>query len=64
MQKRTGIYLVELYDNYGSKVNTVPADSYLEGLAQSREHMSENPDGSAVVMRVLYNTKEPRTSLS
>ncbi len=52
----TGTYLVYFYDKYGTKQDTVPADSFTQAEAVGDRGISQPPYASYVVVRVLKNT--------
>lgn len=61
MQKRTGKYVVERYDQYGHKKKLKSAKNYQIAVRKADDWENMQDGYSAVVLRILYNTKEKRT---
>lgn len=57
MRKEPGIYLVELFDEYGSKVDTNTANSLKDSMAIGDAWKVDHPGYSFVALRVIYNSK-------
>lgn len=60
MRKEPGVYQIELYDELGHKFNTVSGKN-LQLSEKIADDWEKRKDGySAVVMRVVYNTRMKR----
>ena len=53
---KTGNYLIYLYDKYGTKQDTVPADSFTLAEAAGDKAISIEPYASYVIVRVIKNS--------
>ena len=57
MRKEPGIYLVELYDELSNKTSTSTATSLTDAQQLGDEWCKTSDDYSAVVLRVINNSK-------
>ena len=53
---KTGNYLIYLYDKYGTKQDTVSAESYTLAEAAGDKAISTEPYASYVIVRVIKNS--------
>jgi len=56
MQKKTGEFIVEMYDKYGHKEGWTYATGIIHGKRIAQEHEKDRQGNTAVVYRILYNT--------
>ena len=57
MRKEHGLYLIELYDELSNKTSTSTATSLTDAQLIGDEWCKTNNDYSAVIMRVINNSK-------
>ena len=62
MRKEPGVYLIELYDELGHKFNTVVGKNLADSQFIGDQWCDQSEGYSAVVQRVVYNTKFPRAT--
>ena len=60
MEKKIGMYILELYSKYGSKKEMIEAVSFIDGTTKAKDWEDEAEGNSAVLTRVLYNTHDKR----
>ncbi len=58
MRKERGSYIVELFDELGSKIYIEGAEHLNKAREISDNHCEMNEDYSAVILRVIVNTKQ------
>jgi len=57
MRYETGIFILKLYDELGSKYSTQPVDGFLKAVHTGEKLLKDLPDHSFVVFRVVHNSK-------
>lgn len=63
MQKRTGEYIIERFDQYGHKKKSKLANSYILALRKAYRWTSKDEGNSAVILRILFNSIEKGAKL-
>jgi len=58
MRQETGKYLIRLYDELSSRLTVEEAKTFMTAKEVADEHCRAREGYSAVVLRILYNTKE------
>ena len=64
MRKARGVYLLELFDDYGSKVKSkkVKAGNYMTGKKKADKWCAKHAGYSAVLLLVVFNSKDNKES--
>ena len=58
MRKKSGTYHLQRYNKYSAKKKTLEFPNYMTAMAAGRKYLKKNPNGSAVVYLIMYNTLE------
>ena len=56
MRKETGMYIIQFYDELGSKTGKSSSFSYLEAMGMGEKHLATHHEHSFVISRVLFNS--------
>lgn len=56
MKKPVGSFILDQFDNYGAKVDSIFVDNFITGAEVAKKWEEQNERNSAVLYRVLYNT--------
>jgi len=64
MRKKTGSYIVTMYDKYDEKEGWTFADNLQHGLAICKEHEQAKAGNTARLIQVLYNSVDNKWEYS
>ena len=58
MNKKTGRFIVECYNKWGTKKKSVHCGGFISGITVAQEWESKKKGRTAILSRILYNTKD------
>ena len=58
MNKKTGRFIVECYNKWGTKKKSIHCSGFITGMGEAKVWESKKEGRTAILSRILYNTKD------
>lgn len=56
----TGNLYIVYFDHCGTKIDKKLCTNYMDGRSKIRTYLKDQPDNSAILERVIYNSRDQR----